>query len=60
MTVSWHDFVEEARRNNRWDFQTYEDVKVALEDAFIDKYVAEAILFRLKLYILKTAKGLNG
>ena len=54
MCVSWDKFIEEARRNHRWDFQTLEEITVALQDAFVKKEITQSIIEHVKLYMLKS------
>lgn len=51
--IEWPGFIEEARKNEWWDFKTYDVIKYALEDAGIDKKTREEILKRFKIYVLK-------
>ena len=50
--IDWVSFIEQARKNKWWDFQTYEEIENSLNDAGIDKQFSEEILNRIKLYIL--------
>lgn len=50
--VSWGSFIEAARTNGWWDFQTYECIETALQDAEIPKETQEAILLRCRYYML--------
>ena len=50
--ITWVDFIEAARINKWWDFQTFEAIKHGLEDAGIPKDIRFAILERVMLYIL--------
>lgn len=49
--VDWVGFVEEARKNGWWDFQTLEAVENALVDATIPRTVTACILSGIKCYI---------
>lgn len=50
--IEWAGFIEAARRNKRWDYQTYEELQHALADAEVDKDVAKAIIDRFKVYVI--------
>lgn len=52
MTVEWSGFIEAARANGWWDFQTYEVMQHALQDAGVDRAQVEQILARARLYIM--------
>lgn len=52
--IEWPSYIEEARRNKRWDFQTYDDIRHALEDCeSYSKEFQKEILDRFKAYVLK-------
>lgn len=52
--IEWASYIEEARRNKRWDFQTYDDIRHALEDCeYYSKEDQKEILDRFKAYVLK-------
>lgn len=51
--ISWDGYINEARRNNRWDFQIYEEIATALQDAVIPKGTARAILRRVRTYMMR-------
>lgn len=53
MAVDWVAFIEAARKNKWWDFQTYEAIDHAMVDAMITKDSRKAILDRFKLYVLR-------
>ena len=57
MSVSWVDFIEAARKNKRWDFQTIEVITHALEDAQVAS--KEEIINRAKLYMMKSPQEKN-
>lgn len=52
MAVDWVAFIEAARRNKWWDFQTYEVMTHAMEDAQIPAATAAAIRQRFQRYVL--------
>jgi alanyl-tRNA synthetase len=52
MAVDWVAFIEAARRNGWWDFQIYDLVSHAMQDASIPKKTQDAICSRIKLYVL--------
>lgn len=56
MPVEWPGFIEAARANGWWDFQTFEVVQHALIDAQVPRDTTHAILQRFKLYVLKVEK----
>ena len=53
LAIGWVDFIEAARSNKWYDFQTYEVVSHALEDAMLPKDYIEEVKKRFKLYISK-------
>ena len=57
MPVSWVDFIEAARKNKWWDFQTIEVITHALEDAQVAS--KEEIINRAKLYMMKSPQEKN-
>ena len=52
LTVDWVGFIEEARKNKWWDFQTYEVITHALEDAMFPKPYIEGVKARFQAYVL--------
>lgn len=52
MAVDWVAFIEAARKNNWWDYQTYEVICHAMEDASIPREMQAEILLRFKLYVM--------
>lgn len=52
MAVDWVAFIEAARKNNWWDYQTYEVICHAMEDASISREMQAEILLRFKLYVM--------
>ena len=52
MRVEWPSFIEAARKNKWWDYQTYEALCHALEDAGVDKNVQEGIRRGFQKYVL--------
>jgi alanyl-tRNA synthetase len=57
MPISWVDFIEAARKNKWWDFQTIEVITHALEDAQVAS--KEEIINRAKLYMMKSPQEKN-
>lgn len=54
LTVRWDEFIEAARENKRWDFQTFDELKAALEDTgTFHKYDIEGVLEGFKHYVLQ-------
>lgn len=52
MAVDWVAFIEAARKNNWWDYQTYEVICHAMEDASIPREMQAEILLRFRLYVM--------
>ncbi len=52
--VGWPDFIEAARHNKWYDYQTYEAISHAVADAMLQKETQEAILAGCRLYIMST------
>ena len=50
--IAWVGFVEEARRNGWWDFQTFQCIEEGMQDAQLPRDMQEAIKDRLKVYML--------
>ena len=50
--IAWVGFVEEARRNGWWDFQTLQVIEEGMEDAQLPRDMQKAIKDRLKVYML--------
>ena len=53
MAVDWPAFIEAARKNKRWDYQTYDDICHAMIDAMLPKEMQEAIKLRFQRYVLQ-------
>lgn len=53
MVIDWVGFIETARKNSWWDFQTYKLLVHALADAQIAPDKQKGSLDRFKLYVLK-------
>lgn len=51
--ITWDKFIEQARKNNRWDFQILDMMENGLKDGCVDKNEIEGILQRAKLYMLQ-------
>lgn len=51
--ITWDKFIEQARKNNRWDFQILDMMENGLMDGCVDKHEIEGILQRAKLYMLQ-------
>jgi len=49
--VDWVAFIEAARRDGRWDYQTLKDLQHAFEDIQLDKATMKAIIDRFKIYV---------
>lgn len=52
LVVNWAEFIESARQNDWWDFQTYEVICHAMEDADISKDVQQQIKLGFQKYVL--------
>ena len=52
--VGWPDFIEAARHNKWYDYQTYEAISHAVADAMLQKDTQAAILAGCRLYIMST------
>ena len=50
--IDWNGFVEAARMNGWWDFQTYEVVSHALEDAGLPPMDRDSVRGNLRRFIL--------
>jgi alanyl-tRNA synthetase len=53
LAVDWVAFIKCARKNEWWDFQTLKVIEEALQDASLPSGMAEAIITRFKLYVMK-------
>lgn len=51
-TVNWPEFIECARKNKWWDFQTMDAITFVLQDVIENKEEVQEIISRMKLYIL--------
>jgi hypothetical protein len=52
LVIDWEGFIDEARKNGWYDFQTIENIEQALVDADIPKDTREKIIQGCKHYIL--------
>ena len=52
LAIGWVDFIEAARSNKWYDFQTYEVITHALEDAMLPKPYIEGVKTRFQAYVL--------
>lgn len=59
MAVDWVAFIEAARRNGWWDFQTYNVIKHGMEDAGLPREMMASILERTKLYMVANPLQIN-
>lgn len=51
--INWKEYIDEARRNNRWDYQTIEEITHALEDTdFYDKTQQLTLINTIKQYVV--------
>jgi hypothetical protein len=53
MAVNWPEFIETARKNQWWDFQTYDVILHAMEDAQIPKDIYNGIKYGFQRYVMK-------
>lgn len=53
MAVDWVAYLEAARDNKRWDYQTYEDICHAMVDAELPLDMQAAIKKRFQIYVMK-------
>lgn len=56
-SVDWCEFIDCARSNGWYDFQTINVIKQAMDDCMIEPYIKESILVRAKVYIMQSIKG---
>jgi len=54
--VGWVEFIEAARADGWWDFQTYDCVCHALQDADYSRSAQDAIKTRMRIYMMKDLK----
>lgn len=52
MAVNWPEFIETARRNEWWDFQTYDVLLHAMEDAQVPKDIYNDIKRGFQRYVM--------
>lgn len=52
LRIDWVGFIEAARQNGWWDFQTIPAVENDLRDAGVPTEMVEAIIVRMKHYVL--------
>jgi alanyl-tRNA synthetase len=52
MAVDWVAFIEAARRNQWWDYQTYETICHAMVDAALPREMQAAIRLRFQRYVM--------
>lgn len=53
IAVEWPGFIEAARDGGWWDFQTFEVIEHAMQDAGIEREYRAAVLERFKAYVLQ-------
>ena len=51
--VDWVEFIETARENLWWDFQTYDALKHAMADAALPEGFRHAVESRFKVYVVQ-------
>ena len=54
LSIDWPEFIETARKNGWWDFQSYEAICYAMADALIPRDEQEHIKNNLRSYIMST------
>jgi len=52
IVIDWEGFIDEARKNGWYDFQTIENIENALVDADVLKDTREQIIQRCKHYVM--------
>jgi alanyl-tRNA synthetase len=52
LKIRWISFIEAARRNKWWDFQTYEVLEHALQDAGCERDYTHQVMQRFKQYVV--------
>lgn len=52
MAVDWVAFIEAARKNNWWDYQTYDVLCHAMEDAAVPREMQAEIRLRFQRYVM--------
>lgn len=52
IVIDWVGFIEAARKNNWWDFQTYDVILDALRDALCDNELIDGIKLRFQMYVM--------
>lgn len=57
MTINWAGFVDEARKNQWWDFQTLEVIEQTLTDTLYDRHDIQKILYGVKCHMAKDFDG---
>jgi hypothetical protein len=50
--IDWAEFIETARSNGWWDYQTIEVMEIALTDADVRREYRDEVLQRVKMYML--------
>ena len=53
LAVDWVEFIETARKNKWWDFQTYELLMHAMVDAALPEDFRRAVESRFKTYVVR-------
>lgn len=53
LTIEWPSFIEEARENGWYDFQTAEALRHGLEDSGVSKDYAKGVMDRFMVYVVK-------
>ena len=51
--IEWASFINEARKNQWWDFQIIKEVEEAMQDAGLKRDYQQGVLARFRLYMLK-------
>lgn len=53
LAVDWVSYIETARDNRRWDYQTYEDICHAMVDAELPRDMQAEIKKRFQIYVVR-------
>ena len=53
MKIDWVGFVDEARKNEWWDFQTLDVVENALSESTVARDIAVNVVIGIKRYMLQ-------
>lgn len=57
LTINWTGFVDEARKNQWWDFQTLEVITQVLTDSLCERHALNEILHGVKCHMARDYDG---